>query len=115
MIFFNEETTYEYMAITENEIVNTITIILDRLDSLENETKRNKEFMSVLRDRLLELNECVNDILDIISDDDEKLLANKMKQYSKMKALFLKELDTQIFEFDDNEIHQLMNEIIGES
>ena len=71
--------------------------------------------MSVLRDRLLELNECVNDILDIISDDDEKLLANKMKQYSKMKALFLKELDTQIFEFDDNEIHQLMNEIIGES
>ncbi len=103
------------MAITENEIVNTITIILDRLDSLENETKRNKEFMSVLRDRLLELNECVNDILDIISDDDEKLLANKMKQYSKMKALFLKELDTQIFEFDDNEIHQLMNEIIGES
>ncbi len=115
MIFFNEETTYEYMAITENEIVNTITIILDRLDNLENETKRNKEFMSVLRDRLLELNECVNDILDIISDDDEKLLANKMKQYSKMKALFLKELDTQIFEFDDNEIHQLMNEIIGES
>jgi len=115
LIFFNEETTYEYMAITENEIVNTITIILDRLDSLENETKRNKEFMSVLRDRLLELNECVNDILDIISDDDEKLLANKMKQYSKMKALFLKELDTQIFEFDDNEIHQLMNEIIGES
>tara|TARA_Y100000034_G_scaffold10529_1_gene11037 strand:- start:375 stop:686 length:312 start_codon:yes stop_codon:yes gene_type:complete len=103
------------MAITENEIVNTITIILDRLDNLENETKRNKEFMSVLRDRLLELNECVNDILDIISDDDEKLLANKMKQYSKMKALFLKELDTQIFEFDDNEIHQLMNEIIGES
>ena len=115
MIFFNEETTYEYMAITENEIVNTITIILDRLDNLENETKRNKEFMSVLRDRLLELNECVNDILDIISDDDEKLLANKMKQYSKMKALFLKELDTQIFEFDDNEIHQLMDEIIGES
>jgi|TARA_Y100000296_G_scaffold77023_1_gene98191 hypothetical protein len=103
------------MAITENEIVNTITIILDRLDNLENETKRNKEFMSVLRDRLLELNECVNDILDIISDDDEKLLANKMKQYSKMKALFLKELDTQIFEFDDNEIHQLMDEIIGES
>jgi hypothetical protein len=103
------------MAITENEIVNTVTIILDRLDNLENETKRNKEFMSVLRDRLLELNECVNDILDIISDDDEKLLANKMKQYSKMKALFLKELDTQIFEFDDNEIHQLMNEIIGES
>jgi hypothetical protein len=103
------------MAITENEIVNTVTIILDRLDNLENETKRNKEFMSVLRDRLLELNECVNDILDIISDDDEKLLANKMKQYSKMKALFLKELDTQIFEFDDNEIHQLMDEIIGES
>ena len=50
------------MAITENEIVNTITIILDRLDNLENETKRNKEFMSVLRDRLLELNECVNEI-----------------------------------------------------
>ena len=56
MIFFNEETTYEYMAITENEIVNTITVILDRLNNLENKTKKNKEFISILRDRLLELN-----------------------------------------------------------
>ena len=38
-----------------------------------------------------------------------------MKQYSKMKSLFLNELDKQTFEFDDSEIHQLMDEIIGES
>ena len=38
-----------------------------------------------------------------------------MKQYSKMKSLFLNELDKQTFEFDDNEIHQLMDEIVGES
>ena len=40
MIFFNEETTYEYMAITKNEIINTITVILDRLDNLENKKKQ---------------------------------------------------------------------------
>ena len=115
MIFFNEETTYEYMAITKNEIVNTITVILDRLDNLENKTKKNKEFISIIRDRLLELSQCIDDILDMISDKDEILFANKMKQYSKMKSLFLNELDKQTFEFDDNEIHQLMDEIVGES
>ena len=55
------------MAITENEIVNTITVILDRLDNLENKTKKNKEFISIIRDRLLELSQCVDDILNIIS------------------------------------------------
>jgi len=115
LIFFNEETTYEYMAITENEIVNTITVILDRLDNLENKTKKNKEFISILRDRLLELNQCIDDILDMVSNEDEILFAKKMKQYSKMKSLFLNELDKQTFEFDDNEIHQLMDEIVGES
>ena len=103
------------MAITENEIVNTITVILDRLDNLENKTKKNKEFISIIRDRLLELSQCIDDILDMISDKDEILFAKKMKQYSKMKSLFLNELDKQTFEFDDNEIHQLMDEIVGES
>ena len=88
MIFFNEETTYEYMAITKNEIVNTITVILDRLDNLENKTKKNKEFISIIRDRLLELNQCIDDILDMVSNEDEILFAKKMKQYSKMKSLF---------------------------
>ena len=70
------------MEITEHEIVNAITVILNRLDELENEQKRSKDFILELKDRLIDLNACVDDILDIISDSDDLLFAEKMKKYS---------------------------------
>ena len=63
------------MEITEHEIVNAITVILNRLDELENEQKRSKDFILELKDRLIDLNACVDDILDIISDSDDLLFA----------------------------------------
>ena len=85
------------MEITEHEIVNAITVILNRLDELENEQKRSKDFILELKDRLIDLNACVDDILDIISDSDDLLFAEKMKKYSKMKSIFLKQLSMNMF------------------
>ena len=103
------------MEITEHEIVNVITIILSRLDELEDEQKRNKDFVLSLKDRLIDLNTCVDDILDIISDNDDLLFAEKLKRYSKMKSMFLEQLEHKESEFDTDELKQLMSHIIGES
>ena len=111
----NDKTIYEYMEITEHEIVNVITVILSRLDELEDEQQRSKDFILELKNRLLDLNACVDDILDIISDSDDLLFAEKLKQYSKMKSMFLKQLEHKENEFDADELKQLMNQIIGES
>ena len=81
------------MEITEHEIVNVITVILSRLDELEDEQKRSKDFILELKSRLLDLNACVDDILDIMSDNDDLLFAEKMKKYSKIKSMFLKQLE----------------------
>jgi len=103
------------MEITEHEIVNVITVILNRLDELEDEQKRNKDFVLSLKDRLIDLNTCVDDILDIISDNDDLLFAEKLKRYSKMKSMFLEQLEHKESEFDTDELKQLMSHIIGES
>ena len=85
------------MEITEHEIVNVITIILSRLDELEDEQKISKDFILELKDRLIDLNACVDDILDIISDSDDLLFAEKLKRYSKMKSMFLELNDIILF------------------
>ena len=103
------------MEITEHEIVNVITVILSRLDELEDEQKRNKDFILELKSRLLDLNACVDDILDIMSDSDDLLFAEKMKKYSKIKSMFLKQLEHEENKLDVDEIKQLMSHIIGES
>ena len=103
------------MEITEHEIVNVITVILSRLDELEDELKRSKEFILELIDRLIDLNACVDDILNIISDSDDLLFAEKMKKYSKMKSIFLEQLEHKESDFDTDELKQLMSHIIGES
>ena len=103
------------MEITEHEIVNVITVILSRLDKLEDEQKRSKEFILELKDRLIDLNACVDDILNIISDSDDLLFAEKMKKYSKMKSIFLEQLEHKESDFDTDELKQLMSHIIGES
>ena len=103
------------MEITEHEIVNVITIILSRLDELEDEQKKSKDFILELKDRLIDLSACVDDILDIISDSDDLLFAEKMKKYSKMKSIFLEQLEHKESDFDTDELKQLMSHIIGES
>ena len=91
------------MEITEHEIVNVITIILSRLDELEDEQKKSKDFILELKDRLIDLSACVDDILDIISDSDDVLFAEKLKRYSKMKSMFLEQLECKESDFDTRE------------
>ena len=61
------------------------------------------------------MNACVDDILDIMSDNDDLLFAEKMKKYSKIKSMFLKQLEHEENKLDVDEIKQLMSHIIGES
>ena len=98
------------MEINKNQIVN----ILNRLNDLEIEQQENKEFFIMVKIKLLELNDCVDTILSIISYEDDILYRDKMKQYENMKLLFVEELNKHKDKFDDDELKQLMNQIIGE-
>ena len=98
------------MEINKNQIVN----ILNRLNDLETEQQKNKEFFIMVKNKLLELNDCVDAILSIVSYEDDILYRDKMKQYENMKLLFVEELNKHEDKFDDDELKQLMNQIVGE-
>ena len=98
------------MGINKNQIVN----ILNRLNDLEIEQQENKEFFIMVKNKLLELNDCVDAILSIVSYEDDILYRDKMKQYENMKLLFVEELNKHKDKFDDDELKQLMNQIVGE-
>ena len=98
------------MEINKNQIVN----ILNRLNDLEIEQQKNKEFFIMVKNKLLELNDCVDAILSIVSYEDDILYRDKMKQYENMKLLFVEELNKHEDKFDDDELKQLMNQIVGE-
>ena len=98
------------MEVNKNQIVN----ILNRLNDLETEQQKNKEFFIMVKNKLLELNDCVDAILSIVSYEDDILYRDKMKQYENMKLLFVEELNKHKDKFDDDELKQLMNQIVGE-
>ena len=98
------------MEVNKNQIVN----ILNRLNDLEIEQQKNKEFFIMVKNKLLELNDCVDTILSIVSYEDDILYRDKMKQYENMKLLFVEELNKHKDKFDDDELKQLMNQIVGE-
>ena len=97
------------METAEKKIIKVLTNIINRLDDLEIEQYKNKEMFSIIKKRLLELNSFVNDILDIIETDDEKLYAETINKYSDLRDLIDKEFD------DEDDITQLKNQVIGES
>ncbi len=104
------------MEITKNQIVDVINLMMTRLDSLENEQKKQKDYIVQIKKRMLELNAFINDIIDIVEDehhDDAEVLAKTMEIYEQMK----KKVSDLI---NDSELEQvnkkeLMNQIIGES
>ena len=97
------------METAEKKIIKVLANIINRLDDLEIEQYKNKEMFSIIKKRLLELNSFVNDILDIIETDDEKLYAETINKYSDLRVLIDKEFD------DEDDITQLKNQVIGES
>jgi len=101
------------MEKAEKKIIKVLTNIINRLDDLEIEQHKNKEMFSNIKERLLDLNSFVNDILDIVNNEeyeDDKLLEQKLfRKYSNLRDLIDKEFD------DEDNITELKNQVIGES
>lgn len=104
------------MEITKNQIVDVINLIMTRLDSLENEQKKQKDYIVQIKKRMLELNSFINDIIDVVEDEkynDSELVERTIEIYDKMKDKMLEIIDdTELKELDKKE---LMHQIIGES
>ena len=104
------------MEITKNQIVDVINLMMTRLDSLENEQTKQKEYIAQIKKRMLELNDFINDIIDIVEDEnynDSESIAKTMEIYSQMKVKLGKLIDES--ELEGLDINQLMSQIIGES
>ena len=104
------------MEITKNQIVDVINLMMTRLDSLENEQTKQKEYIAQIKKRMLELNDFINDIIDIVEDEnysDSESIAKTMEIYSQMKVKLGKLMDES--ELEGMDIKQLMSQIIGES
>ena len=104
------------MEITKNQIVDVINLMMTRLDSLENEQTKQKEYIAQIKKRMLELNDFINDIIDIVEDenyDDSESIAKTMEIYSQMKVKLGKLMDES--ELEGMDIKQLMSQTIGES
>ena len=98
------------MEITEKKIVKVLNNILERVDSLETQQQRNKEFSAAVKKRLLDLNEFVNDVIDIVEGEhfeDDQLLERKLNKYTDLRGAVDKELEELEIEF--------MDSIVGES
>ena len=98
------------METNKKQIVRVLNNILERVDSLEIQQQRNKEFASVVKKRLLDLNEFVNDVIDIVEGEqfeDDQLLERKLNKYTDLRGVVDKELDELEIEF--------MDSIVGES
>ena len=98
------------METNEKQIVRVLNSILERVDSLETQQQRNKEFASAVKKRLLDLNEFVNDVIDIVEGEqfeDDQLLERKLNKYTDLRGAVDKELEELEIEF--------MDSIVGES
>ena len=104
------------MEITKNQIVDVINLMMTRLDSLENEQTKQKEYIAQIKKRMLELNDFINDIIDIVEDEnysDSESIERTMEIYSQMKVKINKLIDNS--ELENIDIKNLMSQIIGES
>ena len=104
------------MEITKNQIVDVINLMMTRLDSLENEQQKHKDYIFQIKKRMLELNAFINDIIDVVEDEkynDSELVERTIEIYDKMKDKMLEIIDdTELKELDKKE---LMHQIMGES
>jgi|TARA_R100000234_G_scaffold118716_2_gene99774 cell fate regulator YaaT (PSP1 superfamily) len=100
------------METNEKQIVRVLNNILERIDTLEIQQARNKEFAAVVKKRLLDLNEFVNDVLDIVEGtnfEDDLVLEQKLTKYADLRKMVEKEIEEQDFDLE------LVNSIVGES
>ena len=104
------------MEITKNQIVDVINLMMTRLDSLENEQTKQKEYIAQIKKRMLELNDFINDVIDIVEDEnynESESIEKTMEIYSQMKAKINKLISDS--ELENMDVKQLISQIIGES
>jgi len=104
------------MEITKNQIVDVINLMMTRLDSLENEQAKQKDYIAQIKKRMLELNDFINDVIDIVEDEnynDSESIAKTMEIYSQMKVKLDKLIGDS--ELEDIDIKELTSQVIGES
>ena len=104
------------MEITKNQIIDVINLMMVRLDSLENEQAKQKDYIVQIKKRMIQLNNFINDIIDIVEDErytEEEAFAETIKVYDQMK----KKLDEMLndSEFKDLNKKDLLSNIVGES
>jgi|TARA_B100000029_G_scaffold483660_1_gene535057 hypothetical protein len=100
------------METNEKQIVRVLNNILERIDTLEIQQARNKEFAAVVKKRLLDLNEFVNDVLDIVEGtnfEDDIMLEQKLNRYSDLRKMVEEELEEREFDIE------FKDSIVGES
>ena len=104
------------MEITKNQIIDVINLMMVRLDSIENEQAKQKDYLAQIKKRMLELNSFINDIIDVVEDErynETEVVQKTMEIYDKMKDKVLEIIDdAELKELDKKE---LMHQIIGES
>ena len=100
------------METNEKQIVRVLNNILERIDTLEIQEARNKEFAAIVKKRLLDLNDFVNDVLDIVEGtnfEDDLMLEQKLNKYTDLRKMVEKELEEQEFDIE------FKDSIVGES
>ena len=100
------------METNEKQIVRVLNNILEIIDTLEIQQARNKEFAAVVKKRLLDLNEFVNDVLDIVEGtnfEDDIMLEQKLNRYSDLRKMVEEELEEREFDIE------FKDSIVGES
>ena len=104
------------MEITKNQIIDVHNLMMMRLDSLENEQAKQKDYIVQIKKRMIQLNNFINDIIDIVEDErytEEEAYAETMKIYDQMKKKVNEMLNDS--ELKDINKKELLSNIVGES
>tara|TARA_A100001011_G_scaffold352774_1_gene393796 strand:+ start:297 stop:611 length:315 start_codon:yes stop_codon:yes gene_type:complete len=104
------------MEITKNQIIDVLNLMMMRLDSLENEQAKQKDYIVQIKKRMIQLNNFINDIIDIVEDErytEEEAYAETMKIYDQMKKKVNEMLNDS--ELKDINKKELLSNIVGES
>ena len=106
------------MSVTKNSIIDVINLIMERLNALEEEQKRQKFFSIEIKRKVIELSDCVDGLIEVIAKENDvdfsdiEEFEQKLQRYSDLKSVILDKIKKSEFEIDLNE---LFNQKIGES
>ena len=115
---------YEYMEHKEKsenneQIIKVLSFILSRIDDLEIEQSRHKEMFYKVRKNLTDANDLINQILDVLEIENPELYDKTIQQFKDghlkdMVSTLDKHIE-ELVEWDEEELVQLFNQIVGDA